>query len=57
MKKFNIKFKPEALITVATVGLGIAQMVLTNKKEASDRAKIKTEILEEIMGNLPEKKD
>ena len=49
------KIKMETVLTGGTILLGIAQMVLTNKKEASDRAKIKTEILEEVMNNIPKK--
>lgn len=49
------KIKPEAVLTGATVLLGVAQMVLTNKKDAADRAILKSEILEEVMNDLPKK--
>lgn len=49
------KIKMEAALTAGTIVLGLAQMVLTSKKEASDRAAIKKEILEEVMNNLPKK--
>lgn len=56
MKKIKLpKIKMEAALTAGTIVLGLAQMVLTNKKEASDRAAIKNEILEEVMNNLPKK--
>lgn len=55
MKLPKIKIKPEAAITAATLVLGMAQMVLTNKKDAADRAVLKNEILEEVMNNLPKK--
>lgn len=49
------KIKMETVLTGGTIILGVAQMLLSNKKEASDRAKIKNEILEEVMNNLPKK--
>lgn len=49
------KIKMETVLTGAGVLLGIAQMVVTNKKDAADRAVMKTEILEEVMNNLPKK--
>lgn len=49
------KIKMETVLTGGTILLGVAQMLLSNKKEASDRAKIKDEILEEVMNNLPKK--
>ena len=49
MKKLNIKIKPETAVSVALGVLGIAQMVLTNKKDANDKAQLKDEILKEAM--------
>ena len=49
MKKLNIKIKPETAVSVALGVLGIAQMVLTNKKDANDKAQLKDEILKEVM--------
>lgn len=49
------KIKMEAVLTAGSIALGVAQMLLSNKKEASDRAKIKDEILEEVLNNLPKK--
>ena len=43
------KIKMEAALTLGTIALGVAQMVLTNKKDASERVKMKNEILEEVM--------
>lgn len=57
MKLPKIKIKPETAVTVGLAALGIAQAVLTNKKEASDRAAMKAEILEEVMKNNPVEKD
>lgn len=49
------KIKMEAALTLGTIALGVAQMVLTNKKDASERVKMKNEILEEVMHNIPKK--
>lgn len=57
MKLPKIKVKPEAVLTAATLVLGVAQMVLTNKKEATEKSVMKAEIMEELMNNLPTKKD
>lgn len=54
--KLPIKIKPETLVSGALGLLGIAQMVLSNKKEANDRAALKAEILEELTKDLPLKK-
>lgn len=51
----NIKIKPETMVTVGMAVLGVAQMVLTNKKDQTDRAKLKAEILEDVMKDLPKK--
>ena len=50
MKKLNlkVKVKPEKLLTIGTLALGAAQLLLSNKKEASDRANMKAEILSEL---------
>lgn len=50
------KFKLETALTVGGMALGIAQMLLTNKKEANDRAALKAEIMEEITKDLTLKK-
>lgn len=55
--KLPIKIKPDVLVTGALGILGIAQMVLSNKKEANDRAALKAEILEELTKDLTLKKD
>lgn len=55
MKKLNIKIKPEALLTVGTLALGVAQLVLGNKKEATERSKMKEEILKELAEKVTEK--
>jgi hypothetical protein len=49
------KIKMETVLTGGTIILGVAQMLLTNKKETSDRTKMKNEILEEVMNNIPKK--
>lgn len=48
MKRKNLKVKPEKLLTIGTLVLGAAQLLLSNKKEASDRANMKAEILSEL---------
>lgn len=55
MKKPDFKIKPEALIGVGLGLLSIAQMVLTNKKEAGERAALKAEIIEEVTKDLTTK--
>ena len=49
------KIKPETVLTAGTIVLGVAQMLLTNKKEANDKAALKAEILEEVLKDLPKK--
>ena len=51
------KIKPETVVSVGLGVLGVAQMLLTNKKEANDRAALKAEILEELTKDLPLKKN
>lgn len=53
MKKINIK--PEMLLTIGTVLLTGAQLLLTNKKEANDKEVLKAEILKELMKETSEK--
>lgn len=55
MKKLNIKIKPETLLTVGTLVLGGAQLLLGNKKEAAERSKMKEEILKELAEKVTEK--
>lgn len=55
--KFNLKVKPETLVTVGLGILGVAQMVLTNKKDQTDRANLKAEVVKEIMEQQSLKKD
>lgn len=49
------KIKMEAALTLGAIALGVAQMVLTNKKDANDRATMKKEIMEEVLNKLPKK--
>lgn len=56
MKLPRIKIKPEVGLTVATMAVGLAQLVLTSKKEANEKSMLKAEILDEVLKNLPEKK-
>ena len=51
----KFKIKPETAISVALGVLGVAQMLLTNKKEADNRAAMKNELKEEISKELLEK--
>ena len=55
MKKLNIKVKPEMLLTLGTIVLGGAQLFLTNKKEANDRANMKAELLKELTETIEKK--
>ena len=55
MKKLNIKPEMEMLLTVGTVLLTGAQLLLTNKKEANDKAALKAEILKELVKETSEK--
>lgn len=53
MKKINIK--PELLLTLGTVVLGGAQLLLSNKKEANDKAQLKAELLKELSETIEKK--
>lgn len=50
------KIKPETVVSVGLGVLGVAQMLLTNKKEQNDRAVLKAEIMEELTKDLSLKK-
>lgn len=56
MKELLKKIKPETAMSVGLVVLGAAQMLLSNKKEQTDRALMKAEILDEIQKDLTSKK-
>ena len=56
MKELLKKIKPETVRSVGLVVLGAAQMLLSNKKEQTDRALMKAEILDEIQKDLTSKK-
>lgn len=51
----KFKIKPETAISVALGVLGVVQMLLTNKKDADNRAAMKNELKEEISKELLEK--
>ena len=53
MKKINIK--PELLLTLGAVVLGGAQLLLSNKKEANDKAQLKAELLKELSETIEKK--
>lgn len=55
MKKLEIKIKPETLVSAGLAVLGVAQMVLTNKKESNSRNSMKVEILDELKNELSNK--
>lgn len=57
MKNLLTKIKPETVVSVGLGLLGVAQMLLTNKKEQNDRAALKAEIMEELTKDLPLKKN
>lgn len=50
IKKPNIK--PETVVSIALGVLGVAQVLLTNKKDANDRAAMKAELKEDLMKDL-----
>lgn len=52
MKNLNLKPNAGTLITVGIGLLGIVQNVLTNKKEANDKAELKAEIFKEVMDEV-----
>lgn len=56
MKELLKRIKPETVMSVGLVVLGAAQMLLSNKKEQTDRALMKAEILDEIQKDLTSKK-
>ena len=56
MKELLKKIKPETVMSVGLVVLGAAQMLLSNKKEQTDRAPMKADILDEIQKDLTSKK-
>ena len=56
MKKLNLKFKPETMVTVGLGVLGVVQMVLTNKKDTIDKSQLKEEILKELAEKAVEQK-
>lgn len=52
MKKLDIKIKPETMVSAGLAVLGVAQMLLTNKKESSSRSSMKAEILKELKDEM-----
>lgn len=52
MKKLDIKIKPETMVSAGLAVLGVAQMLLTNKKESSSRRSMKAEILKELKDEM-----
>lgn len=46
------KVKPETVVSVALGVLGVAQMILTNKKDANDKAALKAELKEDLLKDL-----
>lgn len=51
------KIKMETVLTLGGIGLGVAQMLLNHKKEQNDRAVLKSDIVEEVLKDLTQKKD
>lgn len=56
MANFNLKLKPEAVLAVMSIAVKVADLILSNKKDDSSRAKLKAEILEEIREDLSQNK-
>lgn len=52
MNKLNLKIKPETLVSAGLAVLGVAQMLLTNKKDSNNRNSMKAEILEELKNEM-----
>lgn len=50
MKKINVK--PDLILGVASVALGVAQVLLNNKKEATNQNILKDKLKEEIVNDL-----
>lgn len=55
--EMKFKIKPETAVTVALGVLGVAQMLLTNKKDADSRAALKNELKDEIVKDLLDEKN
>lgn len=53
MKKITIK--PETLLSVGLTALGIAQMVLGQQKDKTDKAMLKEEVVKEVMEQMSNK--
>lgn len=53
----KFKIKPETAVTVALGVLGVAQMLLTNKKDSDSRAALKNELKDEIVKDLLDEKN
>lgn len=51
--KFNfLAGKPELIMSLVSGGLGLAQMLVSNKKEAFDKMALKNELKDEILKEL-----
>lgn len=48
----NIKLDPKKLLPVASLALGLAGTLISNKIQANERATMKAEIKEELMKDL-----
>ena len=44
--------KPELIMSLVSSGLGLAQMLVSNKKEAIDKLALKNELKDEILKEL-----
>ena len=56
MKKMKLsEFDLENGLGLGLLGIGFIVTLMTNKKEALSRDKMKKEILEEVMNNIPKK--
>lgn len=53
----NMKINKDMLLSGGMVLLGVAQMVLSNKKQSSDINALEEKVAEKVMKSLSEKKD
>jgi len=54
MKKLDIKINPKIGFGLALGILGVAQAIITGKKEESEKEQLKAEIKSEILNDLSE---
>ena len=53
----KFKIKPDIAMAGATILLGVAQTLLSNKKEADNKAALKNELKDDILKELSKEKN